>query len=343
MADVVQGTQTINYGRVATLVTYQVMPDIADNVFGTNRTLELMENMARDYDWDGGQKLQIPLMLANPGKATSFAGTEDVQSTPDKPWTAGFASASSYGREVSVIQDDLDDVRGSSRGMKTLMTRLLMVAVKDIRDRMNKDLWRDGTTKSTDYPGFAAAIASDPSGDTYLEVASASNTTWQNVTVDNGNSSADILLDLNNAKTNATFGSDKPTVLISGRTERDAFHGKLIATLRADPIVIARGGAGDPRIEELEFGDARFLVDENRVAYGGGTNLTVAGLNMRHWYRSYKPTDFGSPVPGFANLRMSEWSRVRGSAVFTTLLRWRGTFFTDARRKHFVVFGLAAA
>lgn len=343
MADVTTTSKTIDYGRVATLVAHEVFHDLKDNVFGTNRTLALMEQMAADYRWSGGETLQVPLVLSNPGKATSFAGTEDVQSTPDKPWTAGFVSASSYGREVTLIQDNLDDVRGSPAAMKGLLARVLEVAIKDIRDLQNKHLWLAGTAKATDWKGFAAAIASDPTADTYLDVASASNTTWQNATRNNGGSSADILLDLNNMHTTASFGSDRPDILIGGRTERDAFHGKLTATLRESPILIAKGGAGNPRIEELEFGTARFLLDENRQSYGGGTGNVVVGLNMASWHHAVKPTDFGSPVAGFRSLRMDEFARIRGTATYVAMLRDRRTFFCDERRKNFVVFGLAAS
>ena len=93
----------------------------------------------------------------------------------------------------------------------------------------------------------------------------------------------------------------------------------------------------------MEFGDARVIVDENRVAYGGGTNETVVMIAPATWRKAYKPSNFGSPLAGAENWRMDDFMRVRGQTVFEAVLRWYGVYYTVERRAQGVVFGLAAS
>lgn len=348
MAIVTPTSETISYDRTLSLTTHEVMPDIYDNVFGTNETLRVMNELVRKYEWNSGNNtLQVPLLLANPGKAQAYGAFGVLNNSPDKAWTAARWDASQIGRGCRIAQLDIDAVQGSPAAMQGLVSESLMVVVKDMADYLNKTLWRDGTTNAGDFPGFAAAVASDPTADTYGQVPSASNTSWQNAATENNNVSADILKDLRTSKTAATFGREKPTVFLTGRTERNGLEGKLTATIRVDPIVMARGGAGSGHIEELQFGEARVLVDENRVTYGGGTGNLVVMINPNAWRRAPRPSDFGhavnSQVPGADGMRVDDFQRLPGQTVYECVMRWLGLYFTNMRRWNAVTFDLAAS
>lgn len=344
MATVTAQSESRSLDEVASVMAHLIAPKVYDNSFGSNATWDILTSMAKRIDWGSGDDtIQIPLNLAIPGQATSYSGYGVLPTDPTRTHTAALFTASEYAMNFTVSQRELDSVAGSTVAMAQRMGHKLEVAIADLKDRLNRDLWRDGTTVATDFPGFAAAVASDPSADTYGGVASASNTDWQNKATNNGNSTADIVADYRTAKINATIGSRKPRVIIGGRTERNVLESKMTVDIDTDPILVARGGAGSPHIETLKFGESRFVVDERFVVYGGGTNSCVVMLNMDTWCIAVKPSTFGSPVAGAPGLRMDKLQRSQNQTVFTSYVRWIGVPFTTDRRLNAVVYGLATA
>ena len=334
MAVVTQNSVTESLGRVLSTSTRAVVRKLQDAAFGSRATWNTIYKNMRREDLGTSNDLQVPLLLAKPGKADSFRDDDTTSTAFVDVVTAMTFTVQDYIYNATYTWRDMMKANGNT-GFDDLVKREVGIGMDDLTDRLNADCSADGTGNGTTRLVGSAAFADD--GNTtgnYGNVSRASNSNHRNVSTDNSNTTGDVLEDIRTSYTSASSGGDEPDYIFSGRTARNVYESKLMTTNYWESTTIA-GGPGNARHKALQYGSANWIVDEDFGNWGGGTNVNVLMVNSKYLnLRVRAGVDF---------LVQETRYTASGQQVFVVPILFSGILYADQLRSHAVIFNMAAA
>lgn len=322
-------TDTRVLGRVASVTVDHYLRSIVDSAFPDFGTWGALMRAGVKEMHRGGERVHSPINLASPDKAEAFDGTDIIDTTPGDTRTAALHTIRNYASAVTLLKTQMMSAR-SPEAFTELVRPETDVALADLMNRLNRDLWLDGTgAGGKRIEGFADMIAVAPGTGTYGGVSRLNNANWRNQFLDES-TAASLLAGYRQVMSDCTSGGDKPNLIIGGRRERDNLEAAMTTTVEIDPIVVARGGAGDASIDTLRFRTAAVVTDEDRQTYGGGTGLVSVFLNTKY---------LKLRVRTGADMEMSgDFVEPANQAIMTGKILWMGAFLSTQLRRQGVLF-----
>lgn len=316
-------TDTRSIERITSQTVDELAPVVRDNAYGDFATLNAVRNSSGvEQSWEGSDQLGHTVTLEKQPAGGSISPFGVVDMTPGDTETRANFLPKQYATSIVVSIGDLQRLSGRLAVANYLQTRTKH-AMKKAMDLLNgaQGLHGDGTLAATNIIGLHAIMDITPAVGTYGGINKATNARWRNIAVDNGNVTADVLEDLRTLHTQLTSGSDGPDLVITNRTGRDVYESKLTATLRVDPMLIARDGAnaqGDAGILSLTYKGIPVVTDEDFVLLDGSSNWFFLNTRYLHW-RVH-------PEANFTNTGMQE---SEDQLILKGKIHWHGAFTSD--------------
>ena len=248
---------------------------LADNVTNNNALLRKLKAKGNVRPFGGGNVILEEIMYTDSStiNANSYSGYEIINISPNSPISAAQFSISQYAGSVTMSGLEMLQNAGE-QAIIDLMEGRIKVAEAQLMNRIDYDLYQDGTGNAgKDLTGLASAVSTTPTG-TYGGIARGTWSFWANQTysgVTNGGaavSAANIQQYMTSLALSCVRGSDRPDLWVADST----YFGFYVNSLQAiQRITSSDGGAS----AGAGFGPTlRF--------YGGGMDAEVvmgSGIN----------------------------------------------------------------
>lgn len=184
---------------------------VQDNVFNKAALLFVLKDKAQLEVIDGGKYLQIPLMIEGNTAATSYSYYDVLDTTPQKGMVDAYVTYSHYTAPVVISRQERKENAGVSKVADYLAARLSQANLS-IKDKINKDLFKDGTGNGgKDILGLKAMCEWSATPGAYEGVTDA--TYWVNEYVTA--SEPGVLAGLDSAFYGVSDGSDAPDIIVT--------------------------------------------------------------------------------------------------------------------------------
>jgi len=290
--------------------------DLADNFTNNNAFLRTLKKRGNIRTVSGGNVIleEIAYTDASSINVNSYSGYEVLNIAPNSPISAASFNLTQYAGAVSM--SGLESLQNSGREqLIDLMTGRVQVTEGQLQNRMDNDLYLDGTGNSAkNVTGLAAAIPDDPTTGTYGGISRATWTFWRSQLYDASSdggaatSAANIQQYMTTLGLECVRGSNKPDLWVLDSN----FYGFYVNSLQAiQRITSADGsaGAGAGFGPDLMFYGGGFPA---KVILGGGisgaisSTDTAGGATANHawcintdffFYRPHKDRNF-VPIGG---------------------------------------------
>ena len=239
--------------------------ELADNVLNNNPVLMRLKERGNVRPFSGGNVIleEIAYTDSNTTNTNSYSGYEVLNISPNSPISAAQFSIVQYAAAVTI--SGLEMLQNSSKeAVIDLLEGRVMVAEKQLLNRINVDLFGDGTGNGgKNLTGLATAVNTTPTSGTYGGIDRATWSFWQNAkfagTTDGGaaTSAANIQSYMTQLAVKLVRGNDKADLICMDNT----FYSYYVASLQAIQKV------SDPNMAGAGFASLKF--------YGGGTAADV--------------------------------------------------------------------
>ena len=251
---------------------------LADNTTNNNALLRRLKAKGNVRPFGGGNVILEEIMYSDSTtlNANSYSGYEVLNIMPNSPISAAQFSICQYAGAITMSGLEMLQNAGE-QAIIDLMEGRFKVAEAQLANRMDYDLYQDGTGNSgKNLTGLAAAVTTAGTG-TYGGIARATWTFWANQyyrgVTDGGAavSPANIQTYMTTLALKCVRGSDKPDLWVSGNT----YYGYYVNSLQSMQRITSSdgaGGAGAGFGPELKFYGGGMSAD---VVLGGGINGTV--------------------------------------------------------------------
>lgn len=191
------------------------VPFLTENVFNKNTVLEEIRSKSQVTIVDGGVNLQVPVIISKNTNVDSFKYLDQVAIDPQ----AGFINATYpkayYGVQFPISYQELQENKGNSK-IVDLMGARLDQAIMSLNDRINSDMYLDGTGNSSkNILGLLAMIPSSTTSSTYAGIDGTATglTDWTHVEKESAIASTFATLD--SCYYALSDGNDRPNLIIT--------------------------------------------------------------------------------------------------------------------------------
>lgn len=239
--------------------------ELADNVLLNNPLLYRLKQKGNVRPFGGGNVILEEIMYTDSTttNANSYSGYEVLNISPNSPISAAQFSIQQYAAAVTI--SGLEMLQNSSKEqIIDLLEGRVMIAEKQLMNRINGDLYLDGTGNSgKNITGLAAAVPDSPTTGTYGGIDRSVWTFWRSSkfsgTTDGGAavSAANIQQYMTQLAVKLVRGTDKADLAIADNN----YYSLYVNSLQAIQKV------SDPELAGAGFANLKF--------YGGGTSMDV--------------------------------------------------------------------
>lgn len=239
--------------------------ELADNVLLNNPLLTRLKAKGNVRPFGGGNVIleELAYTDSTTSNVNSYSGYEPLNISPNSPISAAQFSIQQYAGAVTM--SGLEMLQNASKEqIIDLLEGRIMVAEKQLMNRINGDLYLDGTGNSgKNITGLAAAVPDSPTTGTYGGIDRSVWTFWRSQkysgTTDGGAavSAANIQQYMTNLALKLVRGSDKADMIVADNT----YYALYVNSLQAIQKV------SDPNSAGAGFASLKF--------YGGGTSADV--------------------------------------------------------------------
>lgn len=239
--------------------------ELADNVLLNNPLLYRLKQKGNVRPFGGGNVILEEIMYTDSTttNANSYSGYEVLNISPNSPISAAQFSIQQYAAAVTI--SGLEMLQNSSKEqIIDLLEGRVMIAEKQLMNRINGDLYLDGTGNSgKNITGLAAAVPDSPTTGTYGGIDRSVWTFWRSNkfsgTTDGGAavSAANIQQYMTQLAVKLVRGTDKADLAIADNN----YYSLYVNSLQAIQKV------SDPELAGAGFANLKF--------YGGGTSMDV--------------------------------------------------------------------
>lgn len=191
------------------------VPFLTENIFNKNTMLEEIKAKSEVTIVDGGTNLQVPIIISKNTNVDSFEYLDQVGIDPQ----AGFVNATYdkayYGVQFPISYQELQENKGNSK-IVDLMGARLDQAIMSLNDRLNTDMYLDGTGNSSkNLLGLLAMIPTSSTSSTYADIDGTATglTDWTQVYKAGAVANTFALID--SAYYAASDGNDKPNLMVT--------------------------------------------------------------------------------------------------------------------------------
>jgi len=249
--------------------------ELADNVENNNALLRRLKSKGNSRPASGGNVITEEIMYIDSStiNANSYSGYEVLNINPNSPISAAQFSWTQYAAAVSMSGLEMLQNSGKEQ-IIDLMEGRVMVAEKQLANRIDYDMYQDGTGNSgKNITGLALAIPDDPTTGTYGGISRSSFSFWgsqyyRGVT-DGGAavSSTNIGQYMTTLSLRCVRGTNKPDLFVASAN----YYSFYVSSLQAIQRVNSETGSGSAG---SGFASLKF--------YGGGVEADVvlgSGIN----------------------------------------------------------------
>ena len=273
--------------------------ELADNTTNNNGILRRLKAKGNVRPFGGGNVILEEIMYTDSTtiNTNSYSGYEMLNINPNSPISAAQFSITQYAAAVSM--SGLEMLQNSSKeAIIDLLEGRMKVAEAQIMNRIDNDLYLDGTGKSgKNLTGLAAALTTAGTG-TYGGISRASFAFWANQffrgVTDGGAavSAANIQAYMTSLALACVRGNDKPDVWVAA-SNYYAFYVNSLQAIQRITSDNGSGAAGAGFGPELKFFGGGMSAD---VILGGGisgivsntaalnTNTTTSGATTSNMF-----------------------------------------------------------
>jgi hypothetical protein len=239
--------------------------DLADNFTNNMPLLYKLRQRGNVRPFSGGNVILEELAYTDSTTANvnSYSGYEVLNVAPNSPISAAQFPIAQYAAAVTISGLEMLQNSGKEQMIDLLESRI-QIAEGQLLDRLNQDLYLDGTGNSgKNVTGLAAAVSTTPSSSTYGNIDPATWTFWRNVYysgLTNGGaavSPANIQQYMTAVAVQLVRNQDRADLIVADNNFYQYYVNSLQAIQKVSNTDLA--GAG---FTALEF-------------YGGGTNAAV--------------------------------------------------------------------
>lgn len=329
MATVVEQSDTRSLGRIFSETVDRVIAR-TDNVYGSRATLNaLMQAPGVREGHRGGQRVQVPLILTDPEKAGPVQpfGTFDI--SPSRTRTAALYTVQRYIAPITIDNAEAQ-YASNPEGVGDLLGAETEEARLSLETDVNRDLSDDGTVAGT-LVGLEAILPEDVTTGTLGGVSRVTNTNYRPPASVQNTSLATLLAAMDQAFTNAQSGGNTPNLILGHRVPVRMYRSQLQATLEMSPSVIKEQRGADGRTNNLMFGAAEVVMDENFQDWTTGTGDVFAFLNTKYLRFAIAAGQEFVPLT---------WTRPANQDVMVGGLRWMGAFYCTQPRRQALVYDI---
>lgn len=239
--------------------------ELADNVLLNNPLLLRMKQKGNVRPFGGGNVIFEELMYtdSSTSNVNSYSGYEVLNISPNSPISAAQFSIQQYAGAVTMSGLEMLQ-NASEQQIIDLLESRIMIAEKQLMNRINADLYGDGTgNNGKNITGLAAAVPDSPTTGTYGGIDRSVWTFWRSQAfsgVTNGGaavSAANIQQYMTTLALKLVRGTDKPDLIVADNNYYSLYSNSLQAIQRVS----------DPEMAGAGFASLKF--------YGGGTSADV--------------------------------------------------------------------
>ena len=253
--------------------------ELADNVTNHNALLRRLKGKGNVRPFGGGNVILEEIMYIDSASinANSYSGYEALNISPNSPISAAQFSITQYAAAVSM--SGLEMLQNSSKeAIIDLLEGRHKIAEAQMMNRVNYDLYQDGTGNGgKNLTGLAAAVTTAGTG-TYGGIARATWAFWANQfyrgVTDGGAavSSTNIQQYMTTLALSCVRGNDKPDLWVAGSTYY-AFYVNSLQAIQRITSDTGSGAAGAGFGPELKFYGGGMSAD---VVLGGGISGAIS-------------------------------------------------------------------
>jgi len=256
--------------------------ELADNTENNNAVLRKLKSKGNSRPFGGGNVILQEIMYTDPTtiNVNSYSGYEVLNIAPNSPLSAAQFNIQQYAGAVSM--SGLEMLQNSSKeAIIDMMEGRVMVAEKQLANRIDYDIYQDGTGNAgKNITGLALAIPDDPTTGTYGGISRVSFTMWRSQyyrgVTDGGAavSATTISQYMTTLALRCVRGSDKPDLFVADATYFGLYVNALQAVQRVNSEGGASPGVGFP---SLKFYGGGIAAD---VVMGGGISGAVSSSQL---------------------------------------------------------------
>ena len=265
---------------------------LADNVLLNNPLLARLKAKGNVRTFSGGNVILEELMYVDSttNNINSYSGYETVNISPNSPISAAQFPITQYSGAVAM--SGLEMLQNSSKeAIIDLLEGRVMIAEKELQNRINTDLFLDGTgNNGKNLTGLAAAVPDAPSSGVYGGIDRSVWTFWRSVkysgVTDGGAavSAANIMQYMTVASLKVVRGNDKPDLFVADTSYFQLYVNSLQAIQKVSDTTEA--GAGFQSVKFFGGGASADVV----MAGGIGGQATANHMWMLNTdYISFRP------------------------------------------------------
>jgi hypothetical protein len=284
-----------------------ILPKLHDAIFDSNPLLKRMLASGQYKSQNGGTQLTVPLSYAQVSATGWYRGAETLDTSENELLTAAAYDWCSLYAGITITEED-ELKNGGDAGVLKILASKVQIAEKTIKDSLGTGIYSDGTdTKS--IVGLRDIVATDQ---TVGGISQTDNAWWRGQ-VDSTSSTLTIGA-VNTVFENCSVDSEKPTVVVSTRTNYTRYYNLLQPQQRFTDSETARGG-----FQNLMFNGISWIADSHAPANH------VFLLNEKHLWLFYHPErDFS----------MEPYQKPLNQQVKVSRILWMGAFGSSNNRLH---------
>lgn len=256
---------------------------LADNVTNNNAVLRRLKAKGNVRPFSGGNVILEEIMYPDPTmiNANSYSGYEIINISPNSPISAPSFNIQQYAGAITM--SGLEMLQNSGKeAIIDLMEGRVKVAEAELQNRMDYDIYQDGTGNSgKNITGLALAVPDDPTTGTYGGISRATYNFWRSQyyrgVTDGGGavSQANIQQYMTTLALRCVRGSNKPDTWVGDATYFAFYVNSLQAIQRiSSEPGSGSAGAGFP---SLKFFGGGMAAD---VYMGGGISGAVSSTQL---------------------------------------------------------------
>lgn len=289
----------IGTNAVTSLARHHILPQITDNIYGSNPVFFRLSKSNKKMI-QGGTQIEVPLLYQRLAAGGSYSGFDVLDVSPsDTVKNAVFDWKQYY---VPVTIDGLTLVKTDSpESIVNFIQFGFQQAEMEMAALLGAGLWSNGSTDPKAITGLEALVDDGGVAASYGGITRSANTWWK--AVDDSSTTTLTLAAINAAINNASRGG-KHTTLICSRKEQYNRAYALSATNQQFQIM---AGGHDEQLASAGFtnilvNNIPWVIDSNVFDGPNSSNSAIVGLNedFIHWVVSpradFALEDFQTPV-----------------------------------------------
>jgi len=300
----------IGTNDITSLARRWIMPEITDNIYGSNPVFFRLSK-ANKIMPQGGTQLEIPLMYKKATSGGPYRGYDLLNVSPVD--TVKNAVWDWKQQHEPVTVDGLTLIKvDSPEAIVNWIKFKFAQADMQIADNLGVGLWSDGTNvKQID--GLDAAVDDGTVAATYGGITRSSNTWWKSV--NDVSTTAMTLASMNSVMGQASKGGKHSSLIVSRRMQYNRYWGLVQS---AQHFEVAAGGHDEQLASagftNVLFNNVPWVVDDNVPDGTNSSNSKIFFLNEDFIYWAVSPRadfylqPFQTPVNQDAMVSQMLWA-----------------------------------